>query len=65
MFQMDKVRLYLNESYRELTQEVSWPTWANLQQSTVVVLVSTLVIAFLIFLMDSASNQLMKFLYNV
>jgi len=36
---MNKIANYFKESYIELQEKVTWPTWANLQQSTVIVLV--------------------------
>ncbi len=41
---MNKITTYLKDSYKELTEKVSWPTWTQLQQSTMIVLVATLVI---------------------
>lgn len=63
--EMDKVRLYLSESYDELKNQVTWPTWENLQQTAIVVLGSTVVIAFLIFLMDFISKQLTSLIYGL
>ena len=40
---MNKIANYFKESYLELQEKVTWPTWANLQQSTVIVLVATAV----------------------
>jgi preprotein translocase subunit SecE len=53
---MDKIKLYVEEAYDELMHKVSWPTWAELQQSAVVVLVAAVVIAILVLLMDIASK---------
>ena len=41
---MNKITTYFKESYKELTEKVTWPTWTQLQQSTMIVLVATLVI---------------------
>ena len=62
---MDKIKLYINESYDELKNQVSWPTWENLQQTSMLVLGSTVVIAALIFIMDLASKQLTGLLYSL
>jgi preprotein translocase subunit SecE len=43
---------FIEESYNELVQKVTWPTWAELQESTVLVFISTAIIGLLIFLMD-------------
>lgn len=62
---MDKIMLYLRESYHELTKEVSWPTVAQLQESTMVVLAATAILALLIFLMDAVNSVIFKTLYGV
>jgi preprotein translocase subunit SecE len=41
---MNKITTYFKESYRELLEKVTWPTWIQLQQSTVIVLVATVII---------------------
>jgi len=51
---MKKIKLYVQESYNELVHKVSWPTWAELQNSAVVVSVASLVIAVVVFLMDAS-----------
>jgi preprotein translocase subunit SecE len=62
---MDKIKLYINESYDELKNQVTWPTWENLQQTSMLVLGSTVVIAALIFIMDVVSKQLTGLIYNL
>jgi len=51
---MSKIVNYVKESYVELMQKVSWPTFAELQNSAVVVFVASLIIALVVFLMDFA-----------
>jgi preprotein translocase subunit SecE len=62
---MDKIKLYINESYEELVNQVTWPTWENLQQTSMLVLGSTVVIAALIFVMDVISKQLTGLIYSL
>ncbi len=62
---MNKVSLYFKESYHELLEKVSWPTWNQLQQSTVIVLVATAFITALVGLMDLASSWLLKWIYSL
>ncbi|MCL2414418.1 MAG: preprotein translocase subunit SecE [Bacteroidales bacterium] len=45
---------YVKESYVELMQKVSWPTYAELQNSAIVVFVASLIIATMVFVMDMA-----------
>jgi len=61
---MTKVSNYFRDSYKELMEKVTWPTWAQLQQSTVIVLSATLIIMAMIWLMDLGSNQLLKLIYS-
>ena len=61
---MNKIAIYFKESYKELTEKVTWPNWDQLQQSTMIVLVATLVITAIVSLMDFAAGGALKFLYN-
>jgi preprotein translocase subunit SecE len=49
---MASFKTYLSESYNELVNKVSWPTWKELQGSAIVVLVAALILSIIIFLMD-------------
>ena len=62
---MERLKLYVIESYNELIHKVTWPTWANLQSSTVVVLVASLILASIIFLMDVFSRTILDFVYSL
>lgn len=61
---MNKIANYFKESYKELTEKVTWPNWTQLQQSTMIVLVATLVITALVSLMDLAAGNALKLVYN-
>jgi len=61
---MNKIANYFKESYKELTEKVTWPNWEQLQQSTMIVLVSTLVITAIVWLMDLGIAGSLKFIYN-
>ncbi len=60
-----KLKLYLAESYKELTQKVTWPTWPELQSSAIIVMVASLIIAIIIYLMDASFSQIMKAIYGL
>ena len=62
---MDKISNYFRESYYELTEKVTWPTWLQLQQSTIIVLITTLIITALVWIMDLASQNLLKAIYSL
>lgn len=53
---MDKLTNYFREAYNELKFKVTWPTWPELQNSTVIVLVASLMIALVVALMDQVSR---------
>ena len=61
---MNKIATYFKESYRELMEKVTWPSWIQLQQSTVIVLVATVIITAMVWAMDFSSNQLLKQIYS-
>ena len=62
---MNKFTAYLKDSYKELVEKVTWPTWEQLQQSTMIVLGSTIVITAVVALMDFVSNGSLKFIYSL
>ena len=49
---MASLKTYFSESYNELVNKVSWPTWKELQSSALLVLFAALLIAVVVFLMD-------------
>jgi len=61
----NKVAGYLQETYNELIHKVSWPSWADLQSSSIVVLVASLIIALVIFAMDFSFQHVFQFLYKI
>lgn len=62
---MNKITNYFSDSYKELMEKVTWPTWDQLQQSTMIVLVSTLIITALVWLMDFLSAGGLNFIYQL
>jgi preprotein translocase subunit SecE len=62
---MNKLTAYIKDSYQELVQKVTWPTWDQLQQSTMIVLGATLVITAMVWVMDLAANNSLKFIYSL
>jgi len=60
-----KLKAYIQESYEELVNKVSWPTWPELQSSSIVVLVASLLIALAVFAMDSVFSRVMKLVYDL
>ena len=58
-----KIANSFKESYNELVHKVTWPTSKELSSSAVVVLTASLLIALVVFLMDSASLHWLFFLW--
>ena len=61
----NKVVVYIKESYDELMHKVSWPTWAELQGSAIVVSVATLIIAILVLAMDEVFKTVLQQFYKL
>ncbi len=55
---------YVKESYKELVYKVTWPTFAQLQSSTVVVMVASCIFAIVVLAMDLTFENLMAFIYK-
>jgi len=62
---MNKLSLYLRDSYKELVEKVTWPNWEQLQQSTMVVLGATLIITAIVGIMDFVANGSLKIIYSI
>lgn len=62
---MAKFGNYVQEAYDELVHKVSWPSWDELQQTTIIVLVALVLITALIFGMDFASERVLTIIYNL
>jgi preprotein translocase subunit SecE len=62
---MNKVRAYFRESYHELVHKVSWPTWQELQSSTMIVLIATVVITAIVWGMDALSHVTLTQYYKI
>jgi preprotein translocase subunit SecE len=62
---MNKIVLYCKDSYRELVEKVTWPTWSQLQQSTTIVLAATAMITFLVWIMDAAISRVLQAFYSI
>ena len=60
-----KFKSYFKEAFNELVHKVSWPTWSELQNSTIVVMIASLIIALVIFAMDFSFEHLMQAIYGM
>ena len=55
---------YFKESYNELVHKVTWPTFSQLQNSTVVVMVASLIFAIVILAMNISFENIMEAIYR-
>ncbi|MDI9338182.1 MAG: preprotein translocase subunit SecE [Alphaproteobacteria bacterium] len=62
---MNKFKSYIKESYIELLEKVSWPKWNQLQQSTIITILSTIFITLIIWAMDFISSKTLEFIYSI
>jgi preprotein translocase subunit SecE len=62
---MNKITNYFRDSIKELSEKVTWPTWEQLQQSTMIVLGATLVITAIVWLMDLVAAGGLNFIYKL
>ena len=62
---MRKFINYLKESYVELAQKVTWPTWDKLQSSAIIVMVASVVCAVVIWAMDFVFKTIMTGIYQL
>lgn len=66
---MSRIVEYTKNAYQELLYKVTWPTWGELQNSAIVVLIASVVIALFVWGMDFVSKngmmQVYKFLMSL
>jgi preprotein translocase subunit SecE len=62
---MNKVKNYILASYDELMHKVSWPTWEELQESTMLVLVSSILFSAAVALTDFGLQKILNLFYSV
>jgi preprotein translocase subunit SecE len=62
---MRKIKNYFKEVYNELVHKVTWPSWSELQNSMVVVMIASLIIALVIYAMDASFTKVMELVYSM
>ncbi|MDE6522447.1 MAG: preprotein translocase subunit SecE [Muribaculaceae bacterium] len=55
----------IKESYDELVHKVSWPTRKNLVNSSVLVLIASIIMAVFIWAVDKIFSLLMETIYSI
>ncbi|MEI6347393.1 MAG: preprotein translocase subunit SecE [Bacteroidota bacterium] len=61
----NKIVNYVKESYDELKNKVSWPSWSELQNSAIVVSVASLIIALVVFSIDITLKTVIEQMYRL
>jgi preprotein translocase subunit SecE len=62
---MTKLFNYFEQAYDELIHKVTWPTWQELQQSTIITLVSVLFLTLIVFVMDGSAELVFENFYKI
>jgi preprotein translocase subunit SecE len=62
---MAKFVEYIKESADDLINKVSWPTWKELQSSSIVVAIASLIIALIVYVMDLSFRNILEVLYDL
>ena len=57
---MESMKLYIRESYNELLNKVTWPTWTSLNQTTMVVIAGSIIFALIIVVLDFISKLILN-----
>jgi preprotein translocase subunit SecE len=62
---MERINVFIRESYSELMTKVTWPTWDELQSSATIVTIAGVIISVIVFGMDAVSNILSSTYYSL
>ena len=57
---MLKLKSFIKDSYWEMKNKVTWPTYKELQESSILVLIASMIFALVIGAMDLAFKGLLK-----
>ena len=60
-----QMKKYILETIQELRDKVTWPTWVQLQSSTILVAISSVIIALIISLMDLGFDTILGEFYTI
>ena len=61
---MSKVTAYINDTIEEMRYKVSWPTYTELQKSSVLVLVGSVIFALVVGAMDFVYDKSLTWFYS-
>lgn len=57
---MLKIKSFIKDSYWEMKNKVTWPTYKELQESSILVLIASMIFALLIGAMDMVYKGILK-----
>ncbi len=61
---MKKIKAYFQDVHHELINKTSWPTWSELQNSAIVVMVASVIIAGIVYAMDYSFDNVLQWIYQ-
>ena len=61
---MESIKTYIVGAYEELMHKVTWPSWAELQSSGIIVFTASAIIGVLVLVMDLASKNVRDIIYK-
>jgi preprotein translocase subunit SecE len=62
---MSKLVTSIQESWQEFAVKASWPTMTELQKSTTLVIVGTVIFSLVVFGMDKVISTALEFIYKI
>ena len=61
---MNRMFSYIKEAVVELLEKVTWPSWSDLQNSSIVVAIATVIIALIIYVFDTSFSKVLDLYYS-
>lgn len=62
---MKKIINYIKDSYNELVHKVSWPSRAELTNSAIIVMIASIIMALIVWGVDTVFENVVKFFYGL
>ena len=62
---MEKLKNMWNLTVDELLNKVTWPTWDQLRESAIIVLIASLIFSALVFILDLGLGKGLDFFYGL
>lgn len=61
---MNKIKFFIMSSYEEMMTKVTWPSYLSLRKNATMILVSAIIFAILVGIVDRVFEQILQFIYN-